>query len=81
MSPEFFLISPKLGNRPRMIVGMTIREMIRGASRATFEIEEFEGEALWVMIRASFKKRLSRVAPERLLPEFDRIVQEYIFKR
>lgn len=64
-----------------MIVGMTMREIIRGASRATFEIEEFEGEALWVMIRASYKEKLVRLAPDNILPEFDKIVGEYIFKR
>lgn len=81
VSPPFLPVSSKLRKRPRMIVGMTMREIIRGASRATFEIEEFEGEALWVMIRASYKEKLVRLAPDNILPEFDKIVGEYIFKR
>ena len=72
---------PELWRKPRIVVGMRMLEALRGASRATVETEVFDDESLWVMIDASYRERLLGLAPEKLLPEFDRLVREYIVKR
>ena len=79
--PRFFHLPRKLRNRPIEIIGVTTREKLPGAVRATFTTDLYEGKRLWRMMTASYRERLLQLAPQKILPAFDMVVREYIIRR
>jgi len=78
--PMPFVITGR-GRGPKTILGMTFSAEFKAALRATIETEIMPDDSIWGMIYASYKIGFRSLAPERLLPEFSRAIDEYVVKR
>lgn len=82
-APLPFLAIPFLGRRPGRepikLVGVTVSAELPRALRARTHVEVLDDNSLWVMIKAWYRSGLSRLGPERLLPEFEESLSKQIF--